>query len=128
MSIWGETPWSGVEEGGGASDVTPPVVQLVSPADGSKIVRSTQLVFDVTDEAGLRLVLPAMKISGDYELVHDGTAFTPRYIDSTREAITNGFRYTIIRAAGWPEPAIGGEPLEIELVPFVVDTGGNVPA
>ena len=129
MSIWGESPWSGVEEGGGPVDTTPPSIAIISPAVGARILRATQLIFEVTDESGLRLVVPAVKINDDYELIHDGTTFTPKYIDSsTREAIVNGYRYTVNRLGGWPEPEIGGDLLEIQLVPFVVDTGGNVPA
>jgi hypothetical protein len=39
-----------------------------------------------------------------WEIVHDGERFSPRFSQrvNTREAIAEGFRYTILRNGGWP--------------------------
>jgi hypothetical protein len=103
-----------------APEDAPPTVSNVAPTPGSAIARVDPVFFDVTDDQGsLRLVLVAARFAdGSYEVVHDGTDFAAGYATlSTREAITNGFRYRVRRAAGWPSgPTI---------VPFVVDTSGQ---
>ena len=103
-----------------APEDAPPTISNLAPTPGSAISRSDPVFFDVTDDkGGLRRALIAAKFAdGSYEVVHDGDAFAAGYASlSTREAITNGFRYRVRRAAGWPSgPTI---------VPFVVDTSGQ---
>jgi hypothetical protein len=97
-----------------------PTVSNLAPTPGSAISRSDPVFFDVTDDqASIRRALIAARFAdGSYEVVHDGDGFAAGYASlSTREAITNGFRYRVRRAAGWPSgPTI---------VPFVIDTSGQ---
>ena len=88
------------------ADVTAPVVTLVSPLDG-QVEPTTAVVFDVTEESTAGLcdvfVYAVFAASGDVEVIHDGDAFTARYLgQSARPAITGGFRYTVRRTGGWP--------------------------
>lgn len=86
-----------------------PVVGNLSPAPGTPITTTTPLVFEVTDDSGAfrRVVLAVAYSSGDLagvtELVHDGDAFVGHYSTGcSRDPISGGFRFTILRAGGWP--------------------------
>lgn len=90
-------------------DETPPEVGNLSPAPGTPITTTTPLAFDVTDDSGaFRRVLLAVafttgSLAGVTELVHDGDAFVGHYsVGCSRTPIAGGFRYTILRAGGWP--------------------------
>lgn len=105
-----------------APPTTPPTVSNFSPAVGAPLSSTDQISFDVTDQPlGVfrRIMLiadfPYLHIR---EVIHDGDAFGPSYSSAlnTRVAITNGFRYTIVRVSGWPaSPTIA---------PYVVDAEG----
>lgn len=87
-------------------DVTNPVVTLVSPLTG-EVDTDTPIVFDVTEESVEGFcdifVWANFAADGSDEVVHTGDAYTARYIGlSSRTAITDGFRYTVRRAGGWP--------------------------
>lgn len=87
------------------ADAAPPVVANVDPATGTPLQRAQSVAFDVTDAgAGLRRVIVLASFgTGEYEVVHDGTAFAPRYTGlSVRSAITGGYRYSVRRFSGWP--------------------------
>jgi hypothetical protein len=94
----------------------PAVSNVLAPGE---ITRTTPLVFDVTDGEGLRRVLPSILFPGrPPELAHDGEAFTVGYVDdSTRTAITGGWRYSLLRRGGWPAPPT--------LRVYALDTHGN---
>lgn len=81
---------------------TPPTVSVVSPALGN-ISATDSLVFDVTDSDGFtELVVAVSFANGDYEIAHDGTSFSSKYsTNSTRAAISNGYRYTLKRFNNW---------------------------
>ena len=87
-----------------------PTIAFVSPAPSSTITATTPIVLDVTDpdtpnpSTFLFLVLPDASV----EVVWDGgvVAFAAPFSSSTRVAIANGFRYTLLRVAGWPAGAI----------------------
>ena len=84
-------------------DVTAPVVSIVSPTEGSAIMENTPLVLDVTDTGLKRALLwVTFPTLGTDELVFNGSAFTSQYSASSRVAITNGFRFTVVRRGGWP--------------------------
>lgn len=110
-----------LQEPGVSGDTTPPAIANVTPAPGTPILRTQAVTFDVTDASpGLRRVLPAVHFPGipNTELVHDGDDFTENYRDrSAREAISGGFRYTILRKDGWPDAPT--------LIPFAYDQDGN---
>lgn len=87
-------------------DTTAPVVTFTL-ADGTEIGRNTAVPIDVTDETGLAavVVMVLYPATGDYEVAHDGTAFAPRFVSkSTRTSITDGYRFSLVRAGGWPSP------------------------
>lgn len=90
----------------GASKSPPPVVTLVSPAQGN-VDPSTPIVVDVTDVGGFHsiIVTARLPLSARNEVVYDGV-FDDVYGGSTRAAITNGFRFTIRRNGGWPPGAV----------------------
>lgn len=89
-----------------------PTVTLVSPANGATIARAAPVILDVTDDEArlIRVILLARFFSGSTEVAREvvydggggGPAFGPLYTGSTVVAITGGFRFTIVRAGGWP--------------------------
>lgn len=91
---------------GGPADIVPPVVELVSPAEGVSISSTTPLVVDVLEETTLAVALVFARFggAGATELVHDGTKFVAPYnlASSSRDAIDGGYRYTVTRSGGWP--------------------------
>lgn len=94
---------------------SPPVVTLITPAEG-EIAADTPIVIEVTDADGFAALIvvaemPAVEIA---DVVHDGTEFKPAYAaGSTREAIANGWRYTILRRSAWPAaPTITVHPVD----------------
>lgn len=94
---------------------SPPVVTLITPAEGV-IDADTPIVIEVTDADDFSALIvvaemPAVEIA---DLVHDGTEFKPAYVaGSTREAITDGWRYTILRRTAWPAaPTITVHPVD----------------
>lgn len=106
-------------EPGSGEDETAPTVAVVSPASNLIITPSTQLVIDVTDNVLLRRVLLVARTGGLEEVVHNGNAFGPMYSrdPNRREAISGGYRYTLLRRGGWPSSPT------IDAYPF--DTAGN---
>lgn len=86
------------------TEVNPPSVTVVSPAAGSTITVATPLVVDVVDAEG-HLQTTVVSISFDdsteAEVAHNGSIFSSRYLGSTRTAIANGFRYSLVRVGGW---------------------------
>lgn len=105
-------------------DLVPPEVAFVSPAPGTTLLPTDQIVFDVTDnldELGRAWVALANNATGDVELLHDGSSFTPRYAAlSSRVAIVDGFRFTVRRTGGWPS----GSTITVRV--FAVDQDGNL--
>lgn len=93
-----------------------PIAAVVSPASGV-LDGQEPIVVDVTDaDSELRRVFLVVRIPalGLEELVHQGDRFTPNYAQSTRVAIANGFRYTIVRAGGWPaSPVLDVYPIDV---------------
>lgn len=118
VQAFGEVVFDGPYSGG---DTTPPTIGNISPALGSTLQATDPISFDLTDNSGqfaLRVLLASA--GALYELVHDGTAFSALYSQSTVEPITNGYRYTIRRNGGWRP----GVPLKIRAL--VVDDAGNL--
>jgi hypothetical protein len=103
-----------------AADVTPPAVSNFDPPDGSRLAtRESSIAFDVTDAGGFALVIVSVLYPGGVEVVaHDGSTFRGPFAGaSARASITNGWRYTLRHAGGWPAaPTIRIHP---------VDTSGN---
>ena len=96
-------------------------VSNVSPADLSTLEPAATLTFDVTSfVAALSRVLVCMDFpeSGrPPELVHDDTVFSAHYTESSRTAITGGYRFVLRNSEGW---AAGLHPLI-----FAWDTAGQ---
>jgi hypothetical protein len=105
-------------------DPDPPVVTFVAPTPGTTLQPGGTITVDVTDPgSGLRLTFLAIIESGTelVELVHDGSSFMPRYVGhSYRTAITDGFRYFLRRAGGWPAGMV------LTLRVWSVDKSGNM--
>jgi hypothetical protein len=104
----------------GANSIAP-VVGNIRPAAGTSITPSESLGFDVTDtDNALAAVAIGASFAGSLttELIYDGTTFQPLYAaNSTRTAIANGLRFSLVRAGGWP-----GTPT---ITPLVLDAAGN---
>lgn len=101
-------------------DAIDPVVTVVSPAPGTPITAFTQIIIDVTDnQALLGIVVLKVSFAGrqEVEIIHDSKSFEPLYSESTRIEISNGYRYTIVRAGGWPSSP--------RITPIVSDKFGN---
>lgn len=99
-------------------DITPPLIDGFTVTPNSQVTADTVIGFDVTDESWLAAaVILASFPNGTVDVVHDGDSFRGRYTstENTRSAITDGYRYTVLRRGGWP----GNPTLEF----IVVDTG-----
>lgn len=87
-------------------DTTPPVIANYSPTPGTQITEDQALSFEVTDDSGAfrRIIIVAYYAdTGASEVIHDGDSFYPYFsAESSRVAITDGFRYTVKRVRGWP--------------------------
>jgi hypothetical protein len=83
-----------------------PVIANVSPVASTTIPATQVLSYEVTSTPSLvRTMLfarfPGMNLE---EVVYDGTNFTERYAGrSSRTAITNGFRFNVLRDPIWPD-------------------------
>jgi hypothetical protein len=101
-------------------DIVAPVVSNVTPTPGTVITRSTPVGADITDNGTFRRIIVAVfyPATGLTEMVHDGDAFRGFYaLSSTREPISGGFRYRVLRDGGWPSaPTLQAWP---------IDTRGN---
>lgn len=99
---------------------TPPVVSNVTPIPGTPITPTTAIGLDVTDTQGLRRVIltvafPSVMLGE--EVIHNGSGFAAIYSQgSTRTAITNGWRYSLVRSGGWPAAPV--------LTPYAFDVKG----
>lgn len=102
-------------------DVVAPVVSNYSPAAGATITPLTALSFDVTEESGefCKIMVTAFfAATGEWEVIHTGDQFAPRYIaGSSRVPIANGFSYTVRRTGGWLSSPT--------LQTFAIDAAGN---
>lgn len=102
----------------GSGDATAPSVSGVTPAGGATLVPTSTVQLDVTDAGGFRRVLLVAELPTSQEVIHNGAAFTATYQESTRTAITNGWRYVVRRVGGWPRGSW-------TLRPYAIDTSGN---
>ncbi len=101
---YGGTVVARLLDGSPTPDVTPPTIENVTPASGSRLHRLSPVQFDVLDASAFAAVLLLVRYpSGAYEVVHDGTSFADAYAGSTRSSISGGYRFTVSRAAGWRE-------------------------
>jgi hypothetical protein len=102
-----------------AADQVAPVVANVSPSSGTTIGRGASVTFEVTDTfPGLRRAMVIAKFDAEWEVVHDGDSFGPKYSRaSVREAISGGYRFRISRIGGWPSSPT--------LLPIAIDQAGN---
>jgi hypothetical protein len=102
-------------------DAVPPVIANVSPAPGSPLDPNQPVSFDITDDTGLfRRILVTVRYAatGQTEVVHDGDTFLGFYqLACSRDPITDGYHYSILRDGGWPSSPT--------LRVFGFDRGGN---
>jgi hypothetical protein len=109
---------------GASSDPDPPIVTLVSPANGSAIGRRDALVVEYTDAADTpRLAIATVLLGNKEDVVcrsRNGAApvFRDPYTESVATPITNGYRLEVTRAGGWPV----APSLDVE----IVDRSGNL--
>ena len=78
----------------------------IQPVPGQPLLPDTPIFFEVTSDSGNPVVLPRIIMDPfvESELVWDVVAndFEPFYKDrSSRESITNGYRWTVRRKGGW---------------------------
>ena len=84
------------------ADETPPTIGTPAPAEGATVDADDVISVDVSDE-GLALVF----IWAEYdeedapELIHDGSDFTPAYMDSTKTPIADGYTFALEAMDGW---------------------------
>ncbi len=82
---------------------------VLTPDVGSPILPTAPVVFDLTDstETLTSILIAVHHDSGVVELAHDGTNFEPLYASgSTRVVITDGYRYSLVRAGGWTDTKV----------------------
>jgi hypothetical protein len=102
------------------ADTTPPVVSNFVPAVGTPVTAQQPVQFDVTDDSGQfrRINVHAVYGDGVEEVVHNGDSFRGYYsTSSSRVIIAGGFRYTVLRAGGWPSTP--------RITIFAIDVAGN---
>lgn len=96
-----------------------PTIVEVDPPEGTPVQSSATLSFRVQYPAPpepARAVLAA-RLAAGWELVFDGANFSPLYVDSWRETLSDGWRFHVRRRGGWPShPTIW---------PLAYDTWGN---
>lgn len=103
---------------GGAADIDPPTISVVSPTPDGPIRPLEAFVIDITDPEGISLSVITCQMGGVHEVVWLRNAFSDDYLaGSSREAITDGWRYTIRRDGGW----VASPTFNVE----AVDLGGN---
>lgn len=85
-------------------------IDNLTPADASDVEFNAPISFDVTTDAvnGFASLMVAISfVDGDgesfAEIAHDGSSFRGSYLGpaNKRTAITDGFRFTVLRDAGW---------------------------
>lgn len=86
-------------------EYTAPVAAVNTPTAGSTLAsKSTALVVDVTDASSLKrvIIFASFSAGANPEMVYDGTNWTSAYdASSARSSISGGYRYSIVRDAGW---------------------------
>lgn len=102
--------------------VPPPSVAAFSPPLAAAIGPRQPLALEVTGTDLQRVVLlvdfPGLNT---YEVAHDGSTFSSAYparVGNTREAITDGFRFTLLRQEGWPASP--------RVIPMAFDSTGGL--
>lgn len=101
---------------GGSSDITPPVVTLISPTSGI-LQASASVTLRVIDLIDLqRAVIMHTPAGGSTEIVHDGDAFRQGYT-GTVTTIANGIEVECSRVGGFFPP------LDFEVLAY--DASGN---
>lgn len=82
-----------------------PVVSNLEPPNGTPILPTTPIQFDITDPDGFLLIIPMISMNPFTlpEPTHNTENFEPLYENggSTRVSIPSGFRYTLRRVGGW---------------------------
>lgn len=105
-----------------------PEVTIVSPTNG-ELGLTDAIVFDVTDDEGefhAVFVWVNLLDIGSSEVVHDGDSFAARYVAlSSRAAIADGYRYTVRRSGGWPQPVLATATPQLEIRIKAIDSAGN---
>lgn len=97
-------------EGSNSSQVTAtpanPLVDTIVPANGASLGGVTPVTFHVTDpNPGVNTTYIWVQLAGESgpRLAFDGSIFkAPFFTLSTRNAITNGFAYSLAYDGGWP--------------------------
>lgn len=124
MAGWGSGLWGG---SGGTDPASAPTVTVVSPPTGVvaapfSLASETPVVIDVTSSSTLALVVVTVKmaLNEETDVIHDGTSFVwPYNTDaSTKQAISGGFRFTMIPREGW-----NGDITSLKV--YAVDQFGN---
>ena len=97
-----------------------PVAALVSPA-GPGVEPNEPIVVDVTDaDSSIRRTFLVLRVpaTGLEEVVFQGDRFAANYsASSSRTPITDGHRYSLRRAGGWP----GSPTIDV----YAIDTTGE---
>jgi hypothetical protein len=104
-----------------APPATLPVVGNFSVAPGTQITANTPVGFDVTDNDDplRRVIVVATMPDGNEEVVHDGSAFTPKYASrSVRMVIGTGYRFSLL-------PSVGRWSTAPTITVYAIDTAGN---
>ena len=103
-------------------DLSPPVLDQVSPAVLSTITRTQALSFRLRDASAfaIRELYVRFGDADAYEIVHDGSTYRGNYLTSSVTPLSDGFVFTLKRTGGWPSG------LRVQLHLAVVDAGGNV--
>lgn len=115
----------GVRGGAGVSFRTEgitstPVITVISPAEGP-IGRFDSVVVEVTCAGPISFIVFSVllgDINVDELIYKTGTGFSARYAGNVIENITDGFRFTLMRAGGWP---VGTDVFDADAVS---DSGG----
>lgn len=97
-----------------------PTIENVSPAPGA--IRATDaLTFDLLGNGkAIRRAIIMAQFQGLslWEVIHDGESFSPAYSrQSSRDTITDGYHYSLLRMGGWPASPI--------ITPYAMNIDGD---
>jgi hypothetical protein len=133
--------WSAVEPMATVVDSTAPTVTAIAPTPDTApgvaggmpsaygVAALTPIAFTITDADGagnLQVIqVSALFLDGTAEVVYRAGGFPADYVaGSMRSSVTNGFRFDVLRAGGWPAAARSGDST-ITINVDAVDAAGN---
>lgn len=118
LATSGDIDFSG--NGGGPSDIVPPVISIFSPSPNSTITNTDSISFSITDDIIGPISIWVTYSDNSSELIANNAAFTSKFSTSTAiPAAPSGYDYVLSKDDGWTDSLI-------TINATAVDSSGNV--